>query len=393
MSNMLTEPKNSPTRRENNESDVNMFLGESRMDLQELFPDERFPNVVVSTEGTVVATWGRDQFRVRRSEDGGASWSSEIIAGEGAHGGGVTVDETNNDLLAFVHPNGLSSDAFSNRVVYRSTDDGQTWNPENVTYNEDARGNLPALHMSEHGITLEHGPVPGRLLRPARVYGKGDGYNTAIYSDDHGQTWHCSDPFPVQGTGEGAVVELSDGRIYYSSRQHFFHDGEEMRSDRLYAWSHDGGETWVAPEYDSTLPDGPRYRGEEGREACYNGHFGMAAGLTRLPLANRDILLYSNADTAEPKRIRMTVWASFNGGQTWPVKRVVYRGPSAYSSLAAGGSGTPSEGCIYLQFEEKNGPGRIARFNLAWILAGERTGDGEVPMDIMMSGGGDWNGK
>ena len=37
---------------------------------RQLFDSERFPNVVVSTDGTVVASWGRDRYRVRRSEDG-----------------------------------------------------------------------------------------------------------------------------------------------------------------------------------------------------------------------------------------------------------------------------------------------------------------------------------
>ena len=58
-------------------------------------------------------------------------------------------------------------------------------------------------------------------------------------------------------------------------------------------------------------------------------------GLARLPVADRDILIFSNIDTEQPKRERATVWASFDGGKTWPVKRLVYDGPSGYSSLAA----------------------------------------------------------
>ena len=71
------------------------------------------------------------------------------------------------------------------------------------------------------------------------------------------------------------------------------------------------------------------------------------------------------------------VWASFDGGKTWPVKRLVEKGSFAYSSLSAGRSGTPSEGWIYLQFE--GGGAQIARFNLTWLLEGESTGDGNVP--------------
>jgi hypothetical protein len=66
-----------------------------------------------------------------------------------------------------------------------------------------------------------------------------------------------------------------------------------------------------------------------------------------------------------------------------PVKRLVYEGPSDYSSLAAGRPGATSQGWIYLLFEAGDRKlyedGRIARFNLAWLLDGEPTGDGTIP--------------
>jgi sialidase-1 len=66
----------------------------------------------------------------------------------------------------------------------------------------------------------------------------------------------------------------------------------------------------------------------------------------------------------------MTVWASFDGAKTWPVKRTVYEGPSAYSSLAAG-----KDGAVYLLFErgEKKLYENIAvaRFNLEWLADGQ----------------------
>ena len=66
----------------------------------------------------------------------------------------------------------------------------------------------------------------------------------------------------------------------------------------------------------------------------------------------------------------MTVWASFDGAKTWPVKRLVYEGPSAYSSLAAGQDGT-----IYLLFERGKKKlyesVTVARFNLEWLTKGQ----------------------
>jgi sialidase-1 len=104
-------------------------------------------------------------------------------------------------------------------------------------------------------------------------------------------------------------------------------------------------------------------------------------GLVRLPVTGRDILIFSNIDTPNATRERATVWASFDGGNSWPVKRLVHDGPSAYSSIAAGRPGTASEGGIYLHFESGEGS-HVAKFNLAWLLDGEATGDGELPGNL-----------
>ena len=160
------------------------------------------------------------------------------------------------------------------------------------------------------------------------------------------------------------MAELSDGRIYYNSRRHWAPEGINPRR-RWTAWSDDGGESWKGLAICEALPDGPQ-----------NSNYGCMGGLVRLPVAGKDILLYSNCDSPDGRN-RGTVWASFDGGKTWPVKRLVYEGGFAYSSLSAGRPGTKSEGWIYLQFE--SGGAKMARFNLSWVLEGEKTGDGEVP--------------
>ena len=206
------------------------FLSEPSLEITQAFERERMPNIVVSTKGTVVATFGTGSVVARRSEDGGKTWGQIItIAKPGFQGGGTTVDETNGHLLAFVedrHPP-------APLTVYRSKDDGKTWVADNVTIKPDEEGRMPSMHMNEHGITLRHGEHKGRLLRPSRWYaGKNerarwpDHFTNAIYSDDGGKTWHTSAPFPANGTGEATVAELSDGTIYYNSRRHWAPDGE-----------------------------------------------------------------------------------------------------------------------------------------------------------------------
>ena len=342
-----------------------MDMGEPKLDIQQVHKGGRFPNVVVAVDGTVLALWGG--VKVRRSEDGGETWGPEIMVGNGFMGGGAIVNETNGEILAFVEKNHPPAAL----TVYRSKDHGKTWSPMESVIKPDTNGNVPSMHMNEHGITLRHGKHAGRIIRAARHYaGQNDRskwpqhYTTAIYSDDGGKIWQTSDPFPAFGTGEATLAELSDGRIYYNSRRHWAPEGENPRR-RWTARSEDGGKTWQDLAICEVLPDGDQVR-----------DYGLMGGLVRLPVYDRDILIFSNIES--PKgRNHGTVWASFDGGKTWPVKRLVYEGSFAYSSLTAGRPKTKSEGWIYLNFE--SGGSKVARFNLSWLLKGKKTGDGELP--------------
>ena len=70
---------------------------------------------------------------------------------------------------------------------------------------------------------------------------------------------------------------------------------------------------------------------------------GCNAGMIRMPpeaTEGKDVLLFSAPDIPGKSRHRMTVFASFDQDKTWPVKRLVNEGMSAYSSLAATRDGT-----------------------------------------------------
>ena len=167
------------------------------------------------------------------------------------------------------------------------------------------------------------------------------------------------------GTGEACIVELSDGTLYYNSRVHW--DKRPKFNRRLEARSADFGATWTDFRIIEALPDGQQ-----------NRSYGCMGGLTRLPVVGKDILIFSNLDTPKPSREQGTVWASFDGGKTWPVKRLANPGASGYSSMNVGRPGTPSEGWIYFMPEASGA--KVARFNLSWIVrGGEATGDGKVP--------------
>ena len=333
---------------------------------QMLFEGGRFPNVVVAKNGTVVTTWGKEKCVSRRSVDGGATWQSEVNIGSGINGGGLTVDENSGQLISFVekgeHPPAPI-------LSYFSSDQGQSWQAKKIKIHPDNNGNPPSMHMNEHGITLKNGIHKGRLVRTSRYYGKGNEreywpshYTNAIYSDNGGKTWHTSNPFPVNGTGEAAIVELSDGSLYYNSRRHLSTDGLNPRM-RYIASSSDGGQNWENLYVSKELPDGEQ-----------NRDYGLMAGLDRLPFEGHDILIFSNIDSYSGRK-NGTVWLSFDGGKSWPLKKVIEEGGFKYSSLAVGRKNTPSEGYIYLLYETgtKNdihayGGGIIARINLSWLM-------------------------
>ena len=107
-------------------------------------------------------------------------------------------------------------------------------------------------------------------------------------------------------------------------------------------------------------------------------------GMTRLPVKDKDIIVFSNADSAYG-RMRMTLWVSYDGAETWTSRRLVHGGAAGYSSLTCGRPGTTSEGWIFLHFEggsnakSSEGGSYVVRCNLSWILNGGTTGDGKVP--------------
>lgn len=392
------------------EASLSPFLGKPSFDRQFLFGEEeegnrvREPYLAIAVDGTLLAM--RNGIgRLRRSEDAGKTWG-DIIEIDVVHSdSNLIVDETTGHILILRMWEG------DDRLI-RSTDHGKTWTEEPITIQPNetmkrlaetgakSRGTKDAdkpgtyfLHAnaSESGVTLRHGKHKGRLIvsatfRPhAREHPSdrkpGDElFSCAVFSDDRGATWQVSEWFPDPFTEEAALVELHDGTIYYNSRSHRgFYDkalARELQPDdklRREAWSDDGGQTWKNFRISKVLPDG----------GGYDRGYGMKGGLTRLPVKGRDVLIFSNSDTAGGDRTHMTVWASFDGGQTWPVKRLVHESFSAYSSMVAGRPETPTEGQIFLLFE--GGPkGRysamqVAQFNLSWILAGEKTGDGDVP--------------
>ena len=70
----------------------------------------------------------------------------------------------------------------------------------------------------------------------------------------------------------------------------------------------------------------------------------------------------------------MTLRLSYDEGNSWPQSKLLYEGPSAYSSLAILPDG--SIACLYERGKQlANETITLARFSLSWLTNGEDLGD------------------
>ena len=226
--------------------------------------------------------------------------------------------------------------------ITRSRDDGATWaTPLEITSQVKRSDWTWYATGPGNGIQLRN----GRLVVPCD-HNRQDGntrHSHVIYSDDRGTTWRIGG-VAEDKTNESAVAELKDGSLLLNMRSY------HGKNRRAVARSRDGGLTWSAVELDDTLIE----------PVC------QASLIAAVPAGRKPDgrLLFSNP--AATTRTRMTVRLSEDDGRTWNASRVLYEGPSAYSSLAMLRSG--AVGVLY-ESGERQPYERItfARFDVAWI--------------------------
>jgi sialidase-1 len=333
----------------------------------------RIPALIVTAKGTVLAfcegrktsrnDYGDIDLMLRRSTDGGKTWSDQTVVYE--EGGTATitignpcpvVDEATGAIwLPFCRNN---RDVF----VSKSTDDGLTWSkPVDITKEVKPAGWDWYATGPGVGIQLRVGPHKGRLIIPCdhgeNFDGKPFKSSHVVYSDDHGQSWRLGASLGPH-TNECQIIERTDGSLLLNMRNHFGRDGmAEKGGKRALATSRDGGETWSDVRFDDALIE----------PVCQ-------ASLIRYRPADspgRPIVLFSNPADRK-SRVNVTVRLSEDDGQTWRASRSLHAGPSCYSSLAALPDG--SIGCLYergeKQFSEKI---TFAQFSLEWLTAANAT--------------------
>lgn len=337
----------------------------------------RIPSLLVTKKGTLLAFCegrkggrgdsGNIDLLVKRSEDGGATWSrQQVVWDDGANTCGnpcpVVDERTGTIWLTMTWNHGqdtehqiMQSAGQDTRRVFvtHSDDDGRTWaQPREITETTKRPEWRWYATGPGVGIQLKHGPWQGRLLIPCdhSVVTREDptGYNShVIFSDDHGKTWQLGGAIRP-AVNECQVVELTDGTLLMNMRNY-----DPSQNTRAIATSGDGGLTWSQVGHDPVLVE----------PICQ-------ASLVRYdlwPEGEQDCLLFSNpAHGRTGVRRDMTVRLSRDGGKTWPIERLLWPGPTAYSCLAVRPDGTIA--CLF-EGGRENPYERIvfARFGLPWL--------------------------
>jgi sialidase-1 len=300
---------------------------------------------------------------LKRSSDGGRTWSRQQLVYEEGGSAEVTIgnpapvvdQDTGVIWLPFCRDN--------DRVLMtHSTDDGLTWaSPADITGDVKEPDWTWYATGPVNGIQLRRPPHRGRLIIPCdhRVGGAENSWNHAgrshaIYSDDHGKSWQLSKPTGF-AMNECTVAERSDGTLLLNMRSY------RGRNRRAVATSGDGGVTWSASRDDPKLIE-PVCQGSMIRYT-WPGEAEPGAAIR----SGKSRILFSNPDSTT--RDHMTVRLSYDEGQSWPVSRLLHEGPAAYSGLCA----LPDQSIGNLYERGSQSPYEtitFARFTLAWLTRG-----------------------
>jgi sialidase-1 len=335
------------------------------------YKEHRIPSLVVTNQGTLLAfsesgitdsDYGNRDIRLRRSHDGGRSWSRDALtildAGTSRTGSPCGFVDRKSGRVHFI------TAIDSRRVMhFQSDDDGRTWsNPRDITYAFDQfheRFKWTGLDPGPgEGIELERGDKLGRFIVPISLNSDEKTWHSAvIYSDDRGETWQAGGlSQPEFRSNEATVFEGADGRLHLNMRGGGM--GKPREPYRVIAHSDDAGITWSKSRYDENLWT-PQCHASTVRYS-WPSVDGQSAGPHE-----GNIVLFAGA-WHKAHRLNMTVLASFDDGKTWPVAKQIWPGPAAYCSIAKLPDG--DIGLLYEGGYFKYNKMIFARFSIAWLL-------------------------
>jgi sialidase-1 len=309
----------------------------------------RIPAMVTTDNGIILAfaearknscgDAGDIDLVLKRSFDGGNTWTGlQLIWSDSTNTCGnpaPVIDKKTGRIILLASWNlgtDHEADIIANKskdmrriFVLSSGDEGETWSsPEEITTDVKQDNWTWYATGPGSGIQIQKGKYKGRLVVACdHVEAQTKkGFSHTIFSDDGGKKWQLGGTTPQDKVNESSVAQLPNGDLMLNMRNY---------SDVKYrqvSISKDGNKSWSDPKPDTTLIE----------PACQGSLIQYSFK------KNKKWMAFSNP-ASKTSRVNMTVRFSKDGGKTWPLSKLLYEGPSAYSNLTQLKNG--EIGCLF----------------------------------------------
>lgn len=240
---------------------------------------------------------------MKKSPDGGASWTDLIIVktweeGTGKIGNATPVFNSSSGELHLLYIAGSRPSEYKT-YLSTSADGGANWIDIGIVYD--------GIVGPGHGIEIVSGHYKDRLVVPVH----GNGGPLTLYSDDGGSHWETGEML-LDGN-ESEIAQINEnGDLIMVVRTNKSVAKPHDPLEKLYAISNNGGETWSSPKIMNNVKE----------PICMSSI-----------ISGNGNLYYSYPDDYY-SRSRLSIIKSLNEGDSWVEPILVYAGPSGYSDLA-----------------------------------------------------------
>lgn len=332
----------------------------------------RIPSIITAKDGSLITSTDKRNFSsgdlasdidqyVRRSTDNGKTWSNVLMTcGAGTSLGygdpALVVDRVTGKIICLVvHDKGFFGSTASapiKVISMESDDNGITWSaPKDITNQLYGAGCSNAATQNWAGMFISSGR--GLQLRSGRIMFAGvvrDGVKSglqvySVYTDDLGQTWKVGTASAIDGGDESKFVERNNGDVLVSVRK---------APKRYTNVSTDKGLTWGTASQHADLTD----------PAC-NGE--IMTYTSTLDGFDKNRMLHSLCYAGSRTNVSMLL--SYNEGVSFPIRKTICAGSSAYSTFTILNDGT-----IGMYFEDGSTGNTydmiFVRFSLDWLTSG-----------------------